>query len=145
MWVGAPSVFWILDSGFWIPSSLGSVTHILGEPCGSALRTLEHSSPPYPMLYSAMKVANPVCELSACASKSTRSLRRLPHAALGDGEVARIGAALVWHLLASLQAQATSCVREVVLGVAARALALEEAHLLDQTFGGEQRCGGVVF
>ena len=23
MWVGAPSVFWILDSGFWIPSSLG--------------------------------------------------------------------------------------------------------------------------
>ena len=37
MWVGAPSVFWILDSGFWIPSSLGSVTHILGEPCGSGL------------------------------------------------------------------------------------------------------------
>ena len=71
--------------------------------------------------------------------------RRLPHAALGDGEVARIGAALVWHLLASLQAQATSCVREVVLGVAARALALEEAHLLDQTFGGEQRRGGLVF
>ena len=54
-------------------------------------------------------------------------------------EPRRIGAALVWHLLASLQAQATSCVREVVLGVAARALALEEAHLLDQTFGGEQR------
>ena len=35
MWVGAPSVFCILDSGFWIPSSLGSVTHIFGEPCGS--------------------------------------------------------------------------------------------------------------
>jgi hypothetical protein len=35
--VGAPSGFWILDSGFWIPSSLGSVTHILGEPCGSGL------------------------------------------------------------------------------------------------------------
>jgi hypothetical protein len=107
MWVGAPSVFWILDSGFWIPS----------EP--------------------RVRVE--------CLRLKVDQERRLPHAALGDGEVARIGAALVWHLLASLQAQATSCVREVVLGVAARALALEEAHLLDQTFGGEQRCGGVVF
>ena len=68
MWVGAPSVFWILDSGFWIPSSLGSVTHILGEPCGSGL----HLYSGFWILDSGF-LANPVCELSACASKSTRS------------------------------------------------------------------------